>query len=253
MDMAQHLAAEGRERHVELYEYPDGNGKIPAISIEGLTDPGEKNESEEEENKQEPSSELLKREHDMRLNEATQKALALGREQGRQLEREAHAEALEQLEEQQKQQYASLIEGFTQGRDRYYAQIEPEAVKLALHIAARILRREAQMDPLLLTGAVRVALGQLSSSTTVRLRVPAQDASMWQQAMALVPNLNLKLEILAIPEMHLGECELETELGSVDLGLRAQLSEIERGFFDRIPREHAKAKKISATEETEGN
>ena len=37
-------------------------------------------------------------------------------------------------------------------------------VKLALAIAARILRREAQTDPLLLTGAVRVALGQLAAT-----------------------------------------------------------------------------------------
>ena len=49
-----------------------------------------------------------------------------------------------------------------QERDRYLHAVEHEVVKLALAVAARILRREAQMDPLLLTGAVRVALGQLS-------------------------------------------------------------------------------------------
>ena len=34
--------------------------------------------------------------------------------------------------------------------------------------------------------------------------------------------------------MRLGECVIKTDLGSVDLGLRSQLGEIERGFFDRI-------------------
>jgi flagellar assembly protein FliH len=33
--------------------------------------------------------------------------------------------------------------------------------------------------------------------------------------------------------MRLGDCLVETELGSVDLGIRSQLGEIERGFFDR--------------------
>jgi flagellar assembly protein FliH len=33
--------------------------------------------------------------------------------------------------------------------------------------------------------------------------------------------------------MLLGDCAIETDLGSVDLGIRAQLGEIERGFFDR--------------------
>jgi flagellar assembly protein FliH len=33
--------------------------------------------------------------------------------------------------------------------------------------------------------------------------------------------------------MRLGDCVVETSLGSVDLGIRSQLAEIERGFFDR--------------------
>jgi len=106
-------------------------------------------------------------------------------------------------------------------------------VELALAVAARILRREAQMDPLLLTGAVRVALGQLSGSTQVRLRVPESELDLWSEAMALAPNLALKPTVVPGDQMRLGDCVIETELGSVDLGIRAQLGEIERGFFDR--------------------
>jgi flagellar assembly protein FliH len=111
--------------------------------------------------------------------------------------------------------------------------VEHEVVALALAVAARILRREAQMDPLLLTGAVRVALGQLSGSTQVRLRVPAAELDLWSEAMALVPNLAVRPTVIAGEGMRLGDCMIETELGSVNLGIRAQLGEIERGFFDR--------------------
>jgi len=104
---------------------------------------------------------------------------------------------------------------------------------LALAVSARILRREAQMDPLLLTGAVRVALGQLSGSTQVRLLVPAVDLDLWTEAIAALPNLAVKPLVGVGEGMRLGECVIETELGSVDLGIRTQLSEIERGFFDR--------------------
>ena len=104
---------------------------------------------------------------------------------------------------------------------------------LAATGAARILRREAQMDPLLLTGAVRVALGQLSGSTQVRLRVPAAELDLWSETAALFPRLRVKPVVLAGEGMRLGDCTIETELGSVDLGIRAQLGEIERGFFDR--------------------
>ena len=126
-----------------------------------------------------------------------------------------------------------MIESFARERDRYLHAVEQEVVKLALAVAARILRREAQMDPLLLTGAVRVALGQLSGSTEVRLRVPAADLPLWTDAIALLPNLALKPTVTAGEGMRLGDCILETSLGSVDLGIRSQLGEIERGFFDR--------------------
>jgi len=114
-------------------------------------------------------------------------------------------------------------------------------VELALAVAARILRREAQMDPLLLTGAVRVALGQLSGATEVRLKVPASELELWTEAIGLVPNLAVKPTLAAGEGMRLGDCTIETDLGSVDLGIRAQLGEIERGFFDRAGGPRAQA------------
>jgi flagellar assembly protein FliH len=89
------------------------------------------------------------------------------------------------------------------------------------------------MDPLLLTGAVRVALGQLSGSTQVRLRVPPGELDLWTETIALLPNLAVQPAVLAGTGMRLGDCVIETDLGSVDLGIRSQLGEIERGFFDR--------------------
>ncbi len=171
-----------------------------------------------------------------KLAEETRRAFAGGRErglaEGRQLEREAQAAALRTAEEHRTRQFTQFIEQFSQERDRYLHAVEKEVVKLALAIAARILRREAQMDPLLLSGAVRVALGQLSGSTEVRLRVPASELDLWKDAVALLPNLAVKPQVMAGDGMRLGDCVVETALGSVDLGIRSQLGEIERGFFD---------------------
>lgn len=126
------------------------------------------------------------------------------------------------------------LEGFTAGRDRYLAQVEREVVRLALAIAARILHREALMDPLLLSGAVRVALGQLSETTEVRLRVPAAEQELWSEMLRLMPNLPLRPGVVPDESITAGECVLETHLGSVDLGVKSQLAEIERGFFDLL-------------------
>ncbi len=49
-----------------------------------------------------------------------------------------------------------------------------------------------------------------------------------------MPKLALKPTVAAGEGMRLGDCRMEAELGSVDLGIRAQLAEIERGFFDRV-------------------
>jgi flagellar assembly protein FliH len=67
----------------------------------------------------------------------------------------------------------------------------------------------------------------------MRLRVPAREADLWKETMALVPKLTIKPVVLADEGMLLGECVIESKVGSVDLGIRSQLGEIERGFFDR--------------------
>jgi flagellar assembly protein FliH len=132
------------------------------------------------------------------------------------------------------EEWSEAVREFTASRDQYFARVEREVVELALAIAARILQREAQVDPLLLTGAVRVALGQLAESTAVELRVPAPAHEMWAETLRLMPNLPVTPTVVADGEMKEGECVLTTELGRVDLGVRAQLKEVERGFFDLL-------------------
>jgi flagellar assembly protein FliH len=176
-------------------------------------------------------------EFERQVAEERRKSFEEGRERGRQegaeAERRAQAGAHAAHDEQRRHQAARLVESFQSERDRFLHAVEHEVVKLALAVAARILRREAQMDPLLLTGAVRVALGQLADSTEVRLRVPQADLDLWTESMALVPNLAIKPLVVAGEGMRLGDCTIETGLGTVDLGIRSQLAEIERGFFDR--------------------
>ena len=61
-----------------------------------------------------------------------------------------------------------------------------------------------------------------------------------------MPNLSVKPKVVPGEGMRLGDCALETEMGSVDLGIRAQLGEIERGFFDRT-RKSSEAAEVPET------
>ena len=234
--MVQQAAAQGR---IERFEYP-GSPHAPSLpdwqgwmeAAEAAT-PGERGR----EHARTPTEAEMSAGIQQRLAEETRRSFDAGcergRQEGRQAERDVQAAAQKTAEERRLRQATELIESFAQERDRYMSMVEHEVVKLALAIAARILRREAQMDPLLLTGAVRVALGQLSGSTEVQLRVPPGELELWVDAISLLPNLALKPAVVAGEGMRLGDCAIETSLGSVDLGIRSQLGEIERGFFDR--------------------
>jgi flagellar assembly protein FliH len=177
---------------------------------------------------------------DARMAEEARRSFEAGRErgfqEGRAAELQAQAAQAGARDRALVEQAARLAENFRTGQMHYFDAVEHEVVKLSLAVAARVLRREAQMDPLLLTGAVRVALGQLSASTQVRLKVPAEELELWVETMAHIPNLTVKPVVIAGEGMRLGDCVMETELGSVDLGVRAQLGEIERGFFDSARR-----------------
>jgi len=243
-------------RRIEVFEYPAGPDAPAAPVWEGWAEPAPETPAHTEAGKAKETALCAKCEP--RLAEETRRSFEAGRErgrqEGRQAEQEAQAAARAAEQERRARQAAELMESFAQERDRYLQKVEHEVVELALAVAARILRREAQMDPLLLTGAVRVALGQLAGSTQVRLRVPQADLGLWTEAIALLPNLAAKPSVLAGEGMRLGDCVVEAELGSVDLGVRAQLAEIERGFFDRTggPRAELTAvAKVSANSDPE--
>lgn len=224
-----------RTEQIEVFQYPAAADAPSLASWNGWG--GGPEDAFAEDGAPQAAEGGVRAEYEHRLAEETRRSFEAGRERGRQEgrreEREAQKGAVTAADRQRVQQSATLVERFAQERDRYLQEVEHEAVELALAIAARILRREAQMDPLLLTGAVRVALGQLSDSTEVRLRVPPAELDLWGEAIALLPNLAVKPVLVAEEGMQCGDCALETSLGSVDLGIRAQLAEIERGFFDR--------------------
>ena len=210
---------------VESYAYAAGVAPAPPPWLDAMQGGGEEDVSAAE-------NHMAAAELERRIAAEAVKSFEAGRARGLD---EGSAAELEKHEERLRRELAGLVQTFAAERERYLREVESEVVKLALGIAARILRREAHMDPLLLTGAVRVALGQLGAVTQVRLRVPAAHRDLWTEAMALLPNMPVLPQVVGDEALRLGECMVETELGAADVGVRAQLREIERGFFDAAP------------------
>jgi len=154
----------------------------------------------------------------------------LGREQG-------HAEARKNFDEQlarERSSIAAALAQFTRDRGAYYTKLETEVVQLALAIARRILHREAQVDPLLLAGIVRVALEKIEGATGVALRVHPHVAAEWQRYLATRMDPGDLPEIVEDSALEPERCVLETSMGTAQLGVEVQLKEIEQGFADLL-------------------
>jgi flagellar assembly protein FliH len=181
---------------------------------------------------------------ELRIRELERERLE-GERQSQQLleqvrEQAAHAQAA-MLKEQQEQldalwaaRIAGIAESFTATRSQYFRNVETEVVRLALGVAARVLHREAQMDPLLLRGPVRVALEELQQQAACVLEVPAESAEAWKRWLASGEAGTAKVQVRALEPAAPDHCRLEIDASTADLSTSSQLAEIERGFFDLL-------------------
>jgi len=126
------------------------------------------------------------------------------------------------------------ISDFASERAHYYRQVETEVVQLALSIARKILRREAQIDPLLLAGMVRVALERIESGTRIVVRVNPHQVSECRAYFAQHLEEQAIPEVAEDPNLAKDHCVLQTELGTTELGPEVQLKEIEQGLMDLL-------------------
>ena len=151
------------------------------------------------------------------------------RKESRAEAREEWQEELEERVAEERARVARVCEEFRRERSKYFADVEAEVVRLALAIAARVLHREAELDPLLLAAVVRIALEKVKEDSATVLRVPAAEVEIWREVTS-----SDSTNVVGDERMKSGECVLETSVGKVELGVSAQLEEIEKGFFDLL-------------------
>jgi flagellar assembly protein FliH len=177
--------------------------------------------------------------------EAEQKErAALAEEQIAQRIRLEREDASYKIERQLRQQHdaelqtmrasvASEVASFQAQRAEYFARVESEVVQLALSISAKILHREAQMDPTLLTALVRVAIENMQQSSPTKVRVPFGQGSKWKQAFS-APVGSTAVQVTEDGTLAPLDVIVETGLGMTNFGIDSQLKEIERGICDLI-------------------
>ena len=154
------------------------------------------------------------------------------------------AEAAQQVEQKLRQEFEAKLQAarapitaavatFEVKRAEYFARVEVEVVQLALAIAAKILHREAQVEPMLIAALVKMTLEKMREGSSVTVRVGPGRARQWKDYFAGQPSVS-RVEVAEDAELSGQDCLLETELGVANFGLDTQLKEVEQGFFDLL-------------------
>ena len=128
-----------------------------------------------------------------------------------------------------------MLSAFQQERNEYYSKVEVQLVHFALAIAAKILHREAQVDRMVVAGLVKVMVEKLQQGTKVTVRVRPEAAESWRHYF----HDNSTMQIVEDFSLQSTDCVFETEVGTAEVGLDAQLKEIEKGFFDLLAQKPA--------------
>jgi len=128
---------------------------------------------------------------------------------------------------------AAAVAAFEVQRAEYFARVEAEVVQLALAIAAKVLHREAQVDPMLVAALVRITIEKMREGSSVIVRVSPGRVQRWKEFFAAQAN-TAHVEVVVDAGLSDHDCLLETELGVANFGLDTQLKEVEQGFFDLL-------------------
>jgi flagellar assembly protein FliH len=205
---------------VSSFMYPDICA--PAIAA------AEEAKQEEEEAKQaseRPAPGLSEQEVNDRVNRARAEAVA---ETERRLRAEYEAKSALEAEK-----IRHALEVFQNERKDYFSRVESDVVHLALAIAGKILHRESQVDPLLVAALVRFSIEQLHDGSSVSVRVVPAEAAKWRERFA-IPSNGSTISIVEDASLSPYDCVLETDVGSANFSIDAQLKEVETGFFDLL-------------------
>lgn len=157
-----------------------------------------------------------------------------------QARQEAFAEGLRQAREEAAVQVKSLhdsvgqtLASLAQTKRKLRQEGEVELLKLSLAIARRILHRELSIDTDALHGLVHAALQKLQNREISRVRVNPAGVDSVRTALERA-GAAPAIEVACDATLKSGDVIFETQFGELDASIDSQLSEIQRGFADRL-------------------
>ncbi|MCR4438156.1 MAG: FliH/SctL family protein [bacterium] len=153
--------------------------------------------------------------------QAYAKGFAEGKKLGEETARKQLGALLQQLE--------ALVNQVVGQQQCLLREAEPTLVKIVMAVVQRVLKRELNGNSQYIEAMVRDALKYVHDSARVVVHVHPEDAAALRQSVddlaASVDGLEV-LELKEDPRLARGGFVLETDLGTIDARLEAQLDEI---------------------------
>ncbi len=120
----------------------------------------------------------------------------------------------------------SLLESLSEPFKRLDEEVEKELVKLAIAIAAQIIRREIKLDPGQVVATVRETINVLPlASQKINLKLHPEDAEIVRSALAL-DEMSPSWGIVEDPLITRGGCQVDTEISHVDATVEHRLAAV---------------------------
>lgn len=138
----------------------------------------------------------------------------------------AGAEAAAARAEAMLRRLAQTLEQLQALRTEIIRRTEREVVDLSLAIARRILQREISLDHELMLAMARVALDRLADVATASIRLHPDDFAATIAARGTTAVASHGVQVVADASVRRGGCIVQSEFGSVDVGITAQIDEL---------------------------
>ncbi len=120
----------------------------------------------------------------------------------------------------------SLMEALSQPFELLDQEVENELVKLAIAIAAQIIRREIKLDPGQIVAVIREALNVLPlAAQKITLKLNPEDADLVRSVLVL-DDTSPSWGLIEDPLITRGGCKVDTEVSHVDATLEHRLTAV---------------------------
>ena len=116
-------------------------------------------------------------------------------------------------------------------RSELIRRTEREVVELSLAIAKKVLQREVSLDHDLLLAMARVALDRLADVATASIRLHPDDYAVVMLGRGPSAVTTHGVQIVADGAVRRGGCVVQSEFGSVDIGVATQIDELTHALF----------------------